>query len=86
MSWDEKVFKEKLEGVHSFPCLYIFKFIVKPEFQRKVEKLIDEADIKVKSSSGNKYVSITLSAIMKSSEKVIAVYKEAKQIEKIIFL
>ncbi len=86
MSWDEAAFKEKLENTHTFPGRYTFKFIVKPEHQSKVESLVEDAEIKVKPSSGNKYISITLIVDMAKSADVIDVYKKAKQIEGIISL
>jgi len=86
MSWDTEAFKEKLENNHSFPGKYTFKFIVKPEWKNEVEKLVAGAEVLLKPSSGNKYVSITLNANMNSSEEVINVYKEAKKIEGIIAL
>lgn len=86
MSWDEKGFIEKLENNHTFPGKYVFKFIVKPEHQSKVESLVADADIRRKPSSGNKYVSITIYAQMPSSEEVVRVYREAKKIEGIISL
>ena len=67
MSWDEQAFKEKLEGGHEFPDVYTFKFIVKVELQHKVEALLEDAEIRLKPSSGNKYVSVTLSRRMESS-------------------
>lgn len=86
MSWDEQAFKEKLENNHDFPGEYIFKFIVKPEHEEEVRSLLSDAAVKLKPSSGNKYVSITLSKKMDSSESVIDVYKKAHTIEGIIAL
>ena len=86
MSWDEKAFKEKLENNHDFPGEYIFKFIVKPEHENEVKALVSDAEIKLKPSSGNKYVSVTLTSEMESSEAVIDVYKKAHTIEGIIAL
>ncbi|MEQ8906994.1 DUF493 family protein [Ekhidna sp.] len=86
MSWDEKAFVEKLEGTHDFPDNYTFKFIVKPEHQPRVEALLPGAEIKLKPSSGNKYVSITLNQKMNSSQEVVEVYKQANKIEGIIAL
>lgn len=86
MSWDEKAFVEKLEGTHEFPDNYTFKFIVKPEHQKKVESLVPDAEIKLKPSSGNKYVSVTLSKKMNTSQEVVDVYKQANKIEGIIAL
>ena len=86
MSWDEASFLEKLEGTHEFPEHYTFKFIVKPEHQAKVESLVPGAEVKLKPSSGNKYVSVTLSRMMDSSQEVVEVYKQANKIEGIIAL
>lgn len=86
MSWDEQAFKEKLDHNHDFPGEYIFKFIVRPEHRAEVESLIRGADVKLKASSGNKYLSITLQKMMNSSEEVIEVYKKAYKIDGIIAL
>ncbi|MFK7952525.1 MAG: DUF493 family protein [Ekhidna sp.] len=86
MSWDEASFLEKLEGTHQFPSKYTFKFIVKPEHQKTVELLVKDAEIKLKPSSGNKYVSISITAEMSSSAAVVDVYKDAHTIEGIIAL
>lgn len=86
MSWDENAFKEKLENNHEFPGDYTFKFIVKPHYQEEVKSLLNGAEIKLKPSSGNKYVSITMNKRMESSQSVIEVYKKAHTIEGIIAL
>lgn len=86
MSWDEKSFLEKLEGTHQFPGSYTFKFIVKPEHQKAVEELVADAEISLKNSSGNKYISVTISSEMNTSEEVVAIYKRAHKIEGIIAL
>ena len=86
MSRDEITFIEKLENNHDFPGKYIFKFIVKPEHRERVEALVEEAEIKLKRSSGNKYVSVTIHAYMETSSAVVDVYKEAKKIEGVIAL
>ncbi|MBC6399779.1 MAG: DUF493 family protein [Ekhidna sp.] len=86
MSWDEQAFREKLENNHDFPGEYIFRFIIKPEHQSKVESLLEGAEVKFKSSSGNKYLSVTMNRKMQSSQEVIKIYKEAYKIEGIISL
>jgi len=86
MSWDEQAFKEKLESNHEFPGEYIFKFIVKPEHEEEVKSLLIDAEVKLKQSSGNKYVSVTMNKKMESSQEVIDVYKKAHTIEGIIAL
>lgn len=86
MNWEEQSFKEKLEGAHKFPGVYIFKFIVKHELQEQVEALVQDAEVKTKASSGNKYVSVTINANVQSSDEVIGIYKAAKNIEGLIAL
>ena len=86
MSWSEQAFREKLENNHNFPGEYIFKFITKPKHQHKVESLLKGAKVKIKTSSGNKYLSITMKRKMQSSREVIEVYKKACKIEGIISL
>lgn len=86
MSWDTDAFIEKLENNHQFPGNYTFKFIVKPKDQKIVEQLVHGAEVSIKPSSGNKYVSVTLNAKMDSSHEVVEVYKKAKKIEGIIAL
>ena len=86
MTPEEQEFKEKLEGAHNFPEVYTFKFIVKLELQEEVKNLVVGADISLKQSSGNKYVSVTLRAEMKTSIEVIEIYRKAKKIEGLIAL
>ena len=86
MSFDEIAFKEKLEATHSFPGSYTFKFIVKKEKVEEVKFLLKEAEVSLKPSSGNKYVSVTLVSNVNSSDEVVTTYKEAKKIEGLISL
>lgn len=86
MNEEEQVFKEQLEGTHTFPGPYIFKFIVKHEQQKEVESLVKGGKISLKPSSGNKYVSVTIHANMETSDEIIEVYKKAKKIKGIISL
>lgn len=86
MSWDEQAFKQKLEDTHDFPGEYTFKFIIKPEHKESVTRLIKGASMKLKPSSGKKYLSVTLQKRMASSQEVVDVYKEAYKIDGIISL
>ncbi len=86
MSWDETSFKKKLENTHIFPGIYTFRFIIKSEHKQRVESLVPQAELTAKSSSGNKYISMTLRAHMRSGGEVIDVYKSANKIEGIISL
>ncbi len=79
-------FKKKLDDIHNFPSLYMFKFIVTGDKKQEVEKLFPKAKLNFKPSSKGKYVSVTASVMMPSSERVIEIYKQAQQIEGIIAL
>ena len=79
-------FREKLENNYSFPTLYTFKFIVKPDQVEEIEKLFPKHEVLLKPSSGGKYVSTTVKIMAASSEDIITRYKEASKIEGIISL
>ncbi|MBU2915506.1 MULTISPECIES: DUF493 domain-containing protein [Reichenbachiella] len=86
MDYSSQSFKDKLESVHSFPTLYMFKFIV-PEAQvGAVNALFPKHDVKLKPSKNGKYVSATIQVMAGSSDQVIEVYESAKNIEGIISL
>lgn len=81
--------KQKLEDVHSYPTLYMFKFIV-PSLGNKVEQVINlfdkEANITSKQSSKGKFTSITIKLVMLSSDEIIKKYQEVGKIEGVIML
>ena len=86
---DEKEFIEKLNAVHKFPAVYMFKFVM-PVGEGKMEDLVqlfDETSEKsLKNSSNGKYVSITIKELMLSAEKVVERYRLANKIKGIIAL
>lgn len=74
---------------HTWPSLYMFKFIVPSDNQRiaQVESLFgDDAEVKRQPSSKGNYISITAREIMLSVDDVINVYRQAAVIEGIISL
>jgi putative lipoic acid-binding regulatory protein len=79
-------FKEKLEEVHDFPTVYMFKFIVTDDKREAVHRLFPKHDLIFKPSSKGKYVSVTANVLMPSSDKVIDIYQKASQIEGLIAL
>lgn len=83
---DFKAFKEKLEEVHTFPTLYMFKFIVPKDKYSEVEALFPKNDIAQKPSSSGKYISATIKVMMESSDHIVEIYQEAKKIEGIVSL
>ena len=84
MNRDTDEFKKKLEANHDFPCSYMFKFIVPISKKEALLNLLPKATINIKRSANSKYVSVTLSVEMESSDKVINIYNQAYQIEGII--
>lgn len=85
-----EVFKEKLNAVEKFPCTFVFKFIIPgtENGKEKLEKIYKGSKSKFssKNSSGGKYESFTIETFVKNADEVIAFYKEASKIEKIIIL
>jgi putative lipoic acid-binding regulatory protein len=78
--------KSQLDQVHTWPSLYVFKFIVPAERQEELLPLLPIGQIEQKLSSSGKYVSVTLKAMISDSDQVIAVYQRAGQIEGIVSL
>ena len=79
-------FKKKLDDIHDFPTVYMFKFIVTEERKDEVQKLFPSSKLNYKPSSKGKYTSVTASIMMQSSDHVIKVYQKAQTIEGIIAL
>ena len=84
MNRDTEQFKKKLEANHDFPCSYMFKFIVPIRKKEALLNLLPKVAIKTKRSTSNKFVSITLSMEIESSDKVIDIYNQAYQVEGLI--
>ena len=84
MNRDTEQFKKKLEANHDFPCSYMFKFIVPIRKKEALLNLLPKVTIKIKKSTSNKFVSITLSMEIESSDKVIDIYNQAYQVEGLI--
>lgn len=81
--------REKLNQNHSWPSVYMFKFIVpdKPQLLDQVQKLFsEEAEVTYKTSRKGNYISVTGKEIMISPEEVIRVYKKAESIQEVIAL
>jgi hypothetical protein len=86
MSWDKNSFKEKLEGEHVFPCIYLFKFIVPTAKKEELQIILPKGEISFKKSKGDKYISVSVKAPISTSDEIITVYERAYQIEGIISL
>lgn len=81
---DFNILRERLEKSLTFPAVYMFKFIFPADIRKMamVEALFtSEADIQVKESSNNRFISITAREVMMNVDEIISVYKKASEIE-----
>ena len=84
-AWFES-FREKLDRHHSWPSLYIFKFIVPKGKEDELKKLFPLHTTSEKESKNGNYISLTFQMMMPSSTAVIEVYQKAAIIEGLIAL
>jgi len=81
---------ESLNATTKFPVKYLYKFIVPTDENQVAEiKLLfakKSARITTKNSKTGKYVSVSISVILRSSKEVISYYKKAENIKGIISL
>ena len=84
---DEHKFKELLNQEYSWPARYTFKFIVPAGEENAIEDIFNkDVEIKKKPSSGKKYTSITIYALMANADEIIEHYQAASTISGIISL
>lgn len=79
-------FKSKLDQHHSWPSLYIFKFIVPTEKAEELKNLFPMHNSTEKASTKGNYVSVTMQIMAPSSDSVIEIYQQAATIEGLIAL
>ncbi len=85
----EAKLREQLDGLHQFPDVYLFKFIVPNEEQKKQDVLkhfSEKAITTLKESKKGNYVSISIKEVMMSIDAVVDRYKELQNIEGLISL
>lgn len=78
--------KEQLDSQTDFPTLYMFKFIVPAGREDEVARLLPNNEMVLKKSAKGNYSSVTIKAMMPSSESIISIYNRASDIEGIISL
>ena len=84
-AWLES-FRVKLERHHSWPTLYIFKFIVPKGKEEELRRLFPLHTTSEKESKNGNYISLTFQMMVPSSTVVIEVYKKAAVVEGLIAL
>lgn len=85
--WDK--FLGLLEEQHSWPTVYVFKFVV-PTEKGNIENLLAlfdlTAEYSTRESRNGKYTSVTIKQKMNAAKDVVEIYKQAKNIEGVISL
>lgn len=79
-------FRIKLDEHHSWPTVYIFKFIVPKGKENELKNLFPLHSSTDKVSTQGNYISVTFQMMMPSSESVIEVYERVSSIEGLISL
>jgi uncharacterized protein len=82
--------REKLNGLNTWPSIYLFKFIFLDDAQ-KTDQILELFDPKVdvmemKSSASGKYNALSVRKHVNSAEEIIAVYESVAKIEGVISL
>ncbi len=79
-------FKNRLDEIHTWPGSYLFKFVVPEHKKGELLSLMPTGLVQERSSTNQKYVSISLNAMMESSDQVVAIYKQVAKIEGVVTL
>lgn len=81
--------RERLDQVHEWPSVYLYKFIFEPEKER-TEKVLalfpPESEILRKYSAAGKYLSVSVKEVMMNADEVVARYDKASDIDGVIVL
>jgi hypothetical protein len=81
--------RERLDQVHQWPSVYMFKFIFTPTEER-LQKIIalfpPESEMLRRYSTGGKYLSLTIKEVMMSSSDVVDRYDKASEVDGVIVL
>lgn len=85
-----KNFKEKLEETHTFPCDYMFKYIV-PSDESTIAQLYaifngPKVSFSSRPSKTGKYTSFTIKVPVNDADDIILYYREASKIKGIVML
>ena len=81
--------KKKLDESLTYPSVYMFKFILEADNRKiaLVENLFEtDAEVYTKESDKGKYISITINAVMISTEEIIEIYRKASDIKGVMYL
>lgn len=83
---DTERFQKLLDEQHAWPAEYTFKFIVPEAELDRVTAIFGKIPISVRESRGGRFVSVTATLLIHSSDEIVAIYEEAGAIEGLIAL
>lgn len=81
--------RERLNEVHEWPSVYMFKFVLEPDEDRLQALLAlfpAESEILRRYSAAGKYLSITVKEVMLSADDVVLRHEKASAIQGVIVL
>ncbi|HOY28716.1 MAG: DUF493 family protein [Flavobacteriales bacterium] len=81
--------RDRLNEVHEWPSVYMYKFVLEPEAARLNAVLAlfpAESEVLRRYSAGGKYVSVTIREVMMNAEDVVVRYDQATSIQGVIVL
>jgi putative lipoic acid-binding regulatory protein len=78
--------KAVLAETETWPCLYLFKFIVPVDNHEYLIELVGEAEVSLRPSKKGNYMSVTIKKMLQSPEEVIKIYVLVSKVEGIISL
>jgi putative lipoic acid-binding regulatory protein len=78
--------KELLDSEHTWPGSYLFKFIVPNDHVQYLLSLFQGIQPAFKESSKGKYISVSFTMHMQSSDEVLAVYAKAATVPGLLAL
>ncbi len=81
--------RDRLNEVHEWPSVYMYKFVMEPEENRLNAVLMlfpPESEVLRRYSAGGKYLSVTIREVMMNAEDVVMRYDQATSIQGVIVL
>lgn len=78
--------KELLEENQKFPSDYTFKFVVPHEKVAELKAIIRKGNFTEKPSRTGKYISVSVTLMMNSSDEIIDIYRRVAIVEGLISL
>ncbi|NJM94277.1 MAG: DUF493 domain-containing protein [Cytophagales bacterium] len=85
--FDPERFLENLDAHYSWPAVYLFRFIVRPEQVQEVMSLFPQTlSVQQKASRKGNYIRLGMEMRMGSAQEVLAIYRQSGQVQGLIAL